>query len=102
LKRKALLIGCLRQAVVMLARVMRITGLAPSTSNDERSIETAELTLLPNVDASHISNWARISWIDSLRADILKGRKTDTLAPGSAMSRAEVVIRQLLQQSGLI
>ncbi|MCC2683803.1 MAG: hypothetical protein K0R75_702, partial [Paenibacillaceae bacterium] len=87
------------QAMVMIARAMKWTGLQSNMYAEE-----AEELLSPYVDAGDVSEWARQSIIASLAAGIVSGRDGHELAPQLNITRAEVaaIIQKLLQNSGLI
>jgi hypothetical protein len=87
------------QAMTMLSRAMKITGLyAASTDN-----ETDKL-LGAYSDGLTISTYAKDSIVACLRTGITSGTSSTTLSPKAAISRAEVavMVQRLLQKSGLI
>jgi len=87
------------QAMVMIARAMRITGLAEKLAAVE-----AEEVLGGFVDMIIASDWAIDSIADSVQAGIISGRDTAHLAPNEYITRAEiaVIIQRLLRESDLI
>ncbi|MHA6534096.1 S-layer homology domain-containing protein [Paenibacillus sp. BAC0078] len=87
------------QAMVMLAKAMKLTGL-----KDKQSTASAAAALGSFKDAAAVSTWAQGSVADSVQAGIVSGRSAAELAPKQYMTRAEVatIIQRLLQQSGLI
>ncbi|MEK4371565.1 S-layer homology domain-containing protein [Paenibacillus sp. FSL R5-0490] len=89
------------QAMVMLAKAMKLTGLQDKQSGTSTSTATV---LGSFKDAAAVSTWAHSSVADSVQAGIVSGRGIAELAPKQHMTRAEVaaIIQRLLQQSGLI
>ena len=87
------------QAMVVMSKAMAITGL-----KDKLAVRTSEELLHPFADASAVSAWARSGVADGVHAGIVSGRSADALVPQGYVTRAEaaVMIRKLLQQSGLI
>ncbi|WP_018883955.1 S-layer homology domain-containing protein [Paenibacillus massiliensis] len=87
------------QAMVMLAKAMKLTGL-----QDKQSATSTATVLGSFKDAAAVSSWAQGSVADSVQAGIVSGRGAAELAPKQHMTRAEVaaIIQRLLQQSGLI
>jgi hypothetical protein len=84
------------QAMAIIARAMKITGLHPerSSANPLNSFK----------DAGEISDWAASSIADTFQARIVSGRTGTQLAPQASVSRAEVavMVQRLLKASGLI
>lgn len=87
------------QAIVVLSKAMAIVGL-----KDKLSGQMADVTLRPFADAAVVSGWAQNSIADGVHAGIVSGRSADLLVPQGYVTRAEaaVMIRKLLQTSGLI
>ncbi len=87
------------QAMVIIARSMKLTGL-------EISLTDSEITALIGgfTDAAGVSDYAEESAAVCLKAGILTGTTANTLSPGDYIKRAEVAImvQRLLQESGLI
>lgn len=88
------------QAIAIIARAMELTGLKgsdlPAAASDE--------ALRPYADAGEVSDWARSSVADGLRAAVVTGKGNGKLAPKSYVTRAElaVLVQRLLKNSGLI
>ncbi|MGO4693874.1 S-layer homology domain-containing protein [Paenibacillus sp. 2TAB26] len=87
------------QAMAIIAKAMKITGLKPSLA----ASEAGEL-LLPYKDANAASEWAKSSILDCLQVEIFSGRSSTVLAPKDEITRAEVavIIQRLLKKSNLI
>ena len=87
------------QAMTMIAKAMRLTGLADSLKPAEGTDLLSKYS-----DASSVADWAKQGVNDSLRAGIISGRGNALLAPKAQISRAEVavIIQRLLRQSDLI
>ncbi|MGG1515452.1 S-layer homology domain-containing protein [Paenibacillus oryzisoli] len=87
------------QAMTMAARAMKLTGLKVELQASE-----AEALLAGFEDADSSSDFARSSIATSIKSGIITGRDSHLLAPKSNITRAEVavIIRRLLQKSGLI
>lgn len=89
------------QAMVMLAKAMKLTGLKDKQS----SVNTSTTAVLGSFkDATAVSTWAQDGVADSVQAGIVSGRGSAELAPKQHMTRAEVaaMVQRLLRQSGLI
>ncbi|MGE5404777.1 MAG: InlB B-repeat-containing protein [Candidatus Saccharibacteria bacterium] len=87
------------QAMTMIARAMRITGLKSEIKDSEIS------SLLANYsDQTAASDYARTSIAACLKTGIITGRSSNTIAPKNCISRAEVavIVQRLLQKSDLI
>ena len=86
------------QAMVMIARAMKITGL-PGVGE-----QTAEAILASFADAGDVSGRAAEGVADAVAAGIVTGRSDGTLAPQANITRAEtaVIVRRLLQKSNLM
>lgn len=87
------------QAMTMVARAMKITGLDAKLPENEREQWLARYT-----DTDRISDYARARIAECLKIGIMTGRDASTIAPKDNISRAEVavIIQRLLQKSGLI
>ncbi|WP_157264669.1 Ig-like domain-containing protein [Paenibacillus oryzisoli] len=87
------------QAMVILSKSMRITGLT-----DKLSDQLAASELLSFEDTDEVSSWAQSSVADNVKVGIILGRNGAHLAPKDYITRAEVatMIQRLLQKSGLI
>ncbi|WP_036692249.1 S-layer homology domain-containing protein [Paenibacillus tyrfis] len=87
------------QAMTIVARAMKITGLEADLAVNETS-----QTLAGFSDAGLISDYAKAGIAASVKAGLVSGRSSSQIAPGDNMSRAEVaaIVQKLLQRSGLI
>ena len=87
------------QAMTMLARAMKITGLNVSLTGSDVS-----KLLEVYFDGSSASAYAKDSIAACLKAGIVSGRGNSTIAPKNYITRAEVAVmlQRLLQKSGLI
>lgn len=87
------------QAMTMLARAMKITGLGTGLTDGE----TGKL-LEAYSDGPTISTYAQDSIAACLKTGITSGTSATTLSPKAAITRAEVavMVQRLLQKSGLI
>lgn len=87
------------QAMVMTARAMKLTGLKA-----ELPAQEADQLLAGFADAGEAADYAKLSMAASIKAGIITGRDSDTVAPKSNITRAEVavIVKRLLQASGLI
>lgn len=87
------------QAMTMIARAMKITGL-------KVDLETggAEMLLAEFGDFRQSSEWAKESMAACVKAGIVSGNNDKNIAPKDEITRAEVavIIRKLLQKSNLI
>lgn len=85
------------QAMTMLARAMKLTGL-----KSERS-ETSSL-IAAYADGVSVSDYAKEGVAACLDAGIITGRGNSTIAPKDCVTRAEVavMVERLLKNSGLI
>ncbi|WP_164716673.1 S-layer homology domain-containing protein [Paenibacillus whitsoniae] len=85
------------QAMVMITKAMRITGLTSKTSDTITALNSY-------ADAEQLSSWARDSVADSIQAGLVSGRSSGHLAPKDYITRAEVaaIMQRLLQKSELI
>lgn len=87
------------QAMAMLARAMKITGLETAlTAKDVNQLTAAY------ADGSSISSYAKEASAACLKSGIVAGRSNSTIAPKSSVTRAEVaaMMERLLQKSDLI
>ncbi|HPG17292.1 MAG TPA: S-layer homology domain-containing protein [Opitutaceae bacterium] len=86
------------QAMSMIARAMRITGLRMS-SEDMNSINI----LSEYKEVGEITSWAKESVAVCVDSGIVTGRGDKRLAPKDDITRAEVaaIVRRLLQKSNL-
>lgn len=87
------------QAMIIIARAMKITGLKTERTKDEMNRSLEAFT-----DTSMSSDYARYDIAACIEAGIVSGRDGKLLAPQDNITRAEtaVIIRKLLQISGLI
>ncbi|MFC3747616.1 immunoglobulin-like domain-containing protein, partial [Paenibacillus sp. GCM10012306] len=87
------------QAMTMIARAMKITGLKVEFKEGE-----ADTLLAAFKDSSQSSAWAKESIAACVKAGIVTGKSDTTIAPKDAITRAEVakIIAKLLQKSNLI
>lgn len=87
------------QAMTMITKAMKITGLYKEPSN-----EVIEKALAQFKDTEMVSNYAKMSAASCITNDIVSGKDGKMLAPKAYMTRAEVavMIRNLLLKSNLI
>jgi hypothetical protein len=87
------------QAMIMIARAMKITGL--NRQWEEHEIEEV---LRSFADANQASEWAKLGVAEVLDAGIVSGRSSTQLSPRASITRAEVaaIVKRLLQASELI
>lgn len=87
------------QAMAMLARAMKITGLETALTTDDVNQLTAAY-----IDGPSISAYAKEASAACLKSGIVAGRSSSTIAPKSSVTRAEVaaMMERLLQKSDLI
>ncbi|MFX3646292.1 MAG: S-layer homology domain-containing protein [Paenibacillus sp.] len=87
-----------QEAMAVIARAMSVTGMETATSaaNVQQWSDYA--------DAEQVAVWAKEAVASSISTGLVSGRGKDTIAPNQSITRAEtaVIIRRLLQQSGLI
>lgn len=87
-----------QEAMALIARAMTVTGMEPAASagNVQQWSDYA--------DAEQVASWAKEAVASSISAGLVSGRGKDIIAPNQSITRAEtaVIIRRLLQQSGLI
>jgi hypothetical protein len=82
------------QAMTMIARAMKITGLSAGTLSDLSAFQ----------DAADISTYALDSVAACVSAGLVNGRDNDAIAPKAGITRAEIasIVQRLLQKSALI
>lgn len=87
------------QAMTIIARAMKITGLEASLDDSETSTLPAGYT-----DLAAASSYARTGITACLKAGIVSGRSGGIVAPKDYITRAEaaVFVQRLMQKSGLI
>jgi len=87
------------QAMTMIARAMKLTGLSAVLTDTEQAA-----LLSPFSDSSRLSAYAKASAAACLKTGIVTGKTATSISPGAPVTRAEVavMVRRLLQQSGLI
>ena len=87
------------QAMTMLARAMKLTGLESGLTDHEISSLTAVYT-----DGASVSDYAKQGAVVCLNTGIVNGRGKSTIAPKDHVTRAEVavMVEHLLKNSGLI
>jgi hypothetical protein len=87
------------QAMTMIARAMKITGLKSELKDSEIRDLIANYS-----DGSVTSDYAKTSIADCLKTGMVTGRTSDTIAPKDCITRAEVavIVQRLLQKSDLI
>jgi len=87
------------QAMAMIARAMKITGLGVSLSDRETSSLLAAYT-----DGASAADYAKGSIAACLKAGIVSGTSENTIAPQDYVTRAEVAVmaERLLEKSELI
>ncbi len=87
------------QAMTMIARAMKITGLKPEMKDSEINPLLSRYS-----DGTAVSDFARTSIAACLKTGIITGRSSSAIAPKDFITRAEVavIVQRLLQKSGLI
>jgi hypothetical protein len=87
------------QAMTMLARAMKLTGLNVSLTDNEASALLANYT-----DAELISDYAKAAAAVCIKTGVVSGTTATTISPKDYVTRAEVavMVQRLLQKSGLI
>ncbi|HEX7056714.1 MAG TPA: S-layer homology domain-containing protein, partial [Bacilli bacterium] len=87
------------QAMVMIAKAMRMTGLANRFSTGHASDIVAKFG-----DAAHVAEYAKADVALCVESGIVSGKAGALLAPKDAITRAEVAVifQKLLQKSKLI
>jgi uncharacterized repeat protein (TIGR02543 family) len=87
------------QAMTMIARAMKITGLEAGMIDSG-----VNKALVGFTDANSAADYAKEGIAACVKTEIVSGRSKTTLAPKDNITRAEVavIVRRLLQQSGLI
>ncbi len=87
------------QAMTMIARAMKLTGLAPDLKDSEVNTLLADYT-----DATKASSYAKAGIAACLDTEVVSGRSGSTIAPKNNITRAEVavIVERLLKKSKLI
>lgn len=87
------------QAMAMIARAMKITGLDATLTDSEMVTLLASYT-----DSADASDYAKSSIAACLKTGVVNGRNSSTVAPKANITRAEVavIVQRLLQNSNLI
>jgi len=87
------------QAMTILARAMKLTGLSVSLTEDETAALLANYS-----DAGTVSDYAKTSVAMCLKAGVVTGSSSTTLTPAAYVTRAEVaaMMQRFLEKSGLI
>lgn len=87
------------QAMTMIARAMKITGLKSEPSDHESSALSASFA-----DSSQIATWAKDGIESCVKSGIVSGKNEKNLAPKDEITRAEVatIVQRLLKKSQLI
>ena len=87
------------QAMTMISRAMKITGLKVEINSDE-----TEKLLAGFGDSLQMSAWAKEGMVSCVKTGIVSGKNGNMLAPKDNITRAEVavIVRRLLQKSKLI
>ncbi|HBV99394.1 MAG TPA: hypothetical protein DEF36_20435, partial [Desulfotomaculum sp.] len=87
------------QAMTMIARAMKITGLKAELESGEE-----EKLLSVYEDGEVAAEYARSSIAKCIKTGVVSGKSSTEIAPKESISRAEVavMVKRLLQKSGLI
>ncbi|MGC5773472.1 S-layer homology domain-containing protein [Paenibacillus pabuli] len=87
-----------QEAMVLIKRATKLTGMETTVSGQDVR-EWSDYA-----DAKQVASWAQEAVSTSIYTGLVSGRGKDTIAPKQSITRAEtaVIIRRLLQQSGLI
>ncbi|MDD4729282.1 MAG: S-layer homology domain-containing protein [Dysgonamonadaceae bacterium] len=87
------------QAMTMIARAMKITGQQVESETGE-----ADKLLAAFDNSNKAAGWARESIASCINAEIVSGRSGKLIEPKEKTTQAEVavIVRRLLQKSGLI
>ena len=87
------------QAMAILARAMKLTGLSVTLTDSEASALLANYT-----DAGLVSDYAKAGAAACIKTGVVSGTTASTLSPKDSVTRAEVaaMVQRLLQKSGLI
>ena len=87
------------QAMTILARAMKLTGLSASLTDSEIAALLANYT-----DGASVSDYAKTSVAMCLKTGVVTGSSPTTLSPKAYVTRAEVavMVQRLLEKSGLI
>lgn len=87
-----------QEAMALIKRATKLTGMDTTVPADDVK-EWSDYA-----DAEQVASWAKEAVSTSIYTGLVSGRGKDTIAPKQSITRAEtaVIIRRLLQQSGLI
>lgn len=87
------------QAMTMIARAMKITGIKSSLTDSEVSALLANYT-----DGASVSGYTKTSVANCLETGVVTGMSSTALSPKANVTRAEVavMVQRMLQKSGLI
>jgi len=87
------------QAMTILARAMKLTGLSVSLTDSEVSALLAGYT-----DGDTVSSYAKAGVAACIKTGVVSGTTANTLSPKDSVTRAEVavMVQRLLEKSGLI
>ncbi|NCB50252.1 MAG: hypothetical protein EOM54_00015 [Clostridia bacterium] len=87
------------QAMTILARAMKLTGLSVSLTDSEVSALLAGYT-----DGASVSSYAKMGVAACIKTGVVTGTTASTLSPKDSVTRAEVavMVQRLLEKSGLI
>ncbi|MPM09265.1 Endo-1,4-beta-xylanase A [bioreactor metagenome] len=87
------------QAMTILARAMKLTGLIVNLTDSEASALLANYS-----DAGLVSDYAKTGAAACIKTGVVSGTTASTLSPKDSVTRAEVatMVQRLLQKSGLI
>ncbi|MHB8064420.1 MAG: glycosyl hydrolase, partial [Ruminiclostridium sp.] len=87
------------QAMTMITKAMKITGISVDIKADE-----VEKLLSEYTDSKQSSTWAKESIVACVKAGIVSGKSGKILAPKDDITRAEVasIVEKLMKKSGLI
>lgn len=87
------------QAMTILARAMKLTGLSVSLTDSEVSTLLAGYT-----DGASVSSYAKAGVAACIKTGVVTGTTASTLSPKDSVTRAEVavMVQRLLEKSGLI
>ncbi len=87
------------QAMAILARAMKLTGLNTNLTDGEKSTILSKYT-----DGASVSDYAKTSVAMCIKTGVVTGSSATTLSPKAYVTRAEVaaMVQRLLQKSGLI
>ena len=87
------------QAMAILARAMKLTGLSISLTDSETASILSSYT-----DGASVSSYAKTAAALCIKTGVVTGSTTTTLSPKAYVTRAEVavMVQRLLHKSGLI